>query len=171
MGTNNNKSNLPIVGGNRIKELWSEKNIYDDHKLDMSGMPLDKKNFASIHHIFGRGQNNKGFAVIGRLFHDYIDNYLKDENNDEYIKWNNYFHKLYIYSLSMKKDYDKEKLIKECNELLCNILNNKSERAKYYVDKLKPYLHSRMSSYIVEIFETTKFSENEFVPRSILIDK
>jgi len=151
--------------------LWKKKCIYDDNNLDMVGLKFDKNNIGSIHHIFGRGQNNKGLAVIGRLFHDYIDNYLKAKDNDEYIKWNNYFHKLYIYSLSMKNDQDKEELIKECNELLCNILKNKSERAKYYVDKLRPYLHSRMSSYIVEIFETTKFSENEFVPRSFLIDE
>lgn len=166
-----NNLNSKKFNRKQIVMLWKNKCIYDDNNLDMVGLKMDINNIGSIHHIFGRGQNNKGLAVIGRLFHDYIDNYLKAKDNDEYIKWNNYFHKLYIYSLSMKKDYDKEKLIKECNELLCNILNNKSEGAKYYVDKLKPYLHSRMSRYIVEIFETTKFSENEFVPRSILIDK
>ena len=168
MGTNNNKSNLPNIGGNRIKELWSEKNIYDNHKLDMSGMPLDKKNFVTIHHIFGKGDNNKGFAVIGRLLHDYIDNYLLPNDTDEYIKWNNYFARLYKYSIYSTSKYNKGKLIRLCNDLLFNIVKNDSEKAKKYIDKLRPYLNERLSRSIVEAFISTKFNEDDFIPSKIL---
>ena len=168
---NSNTKPIINVGRNLIIKNWKEKNIYDDNELDMVGMSLDNKNAISVHHIFGRGENNQGLAVIGRLFHDYIDSYLLPNDTNEYVKWNNYFAKLYQYSISNKKAKNKDKLIKECNILLCNILKNKAEKAQKFIHKLRPYLNMRIATLIVESFESTKFSENEFVPKSMLIDR
>lgn len=141
----------------RLIDLWKNKSLFGLSYVDMSGLLNDEKNFVSIHHLYNKDGKCTGLAVIGRCLHNYIDDYLKRFDIDEYYKWNSYLEKVFNKTFYNCKEYSNEALKFECKILIKNILLNCDINSQKYRSDLLCYIST---SLIYNKNEVSELLEN-----------
>ena len=124
----------------RIMALWSKRNFFDAKNTDMFGITVSNKNHITAHHIFVKPGKCVGLAPLSNFVHSYLDDYLRNNNLEEYLRWNMYLKNVYDFVEKKNVFITKEELIKERDALLLNILNDKSNKNAACYLRLIPYI-------------------------------
>ena len=124
----------------RIMALWFKKNFFDAKNTDMFGITVSNKNHMTAHHIFVKPGKCVGLAPLSNFVHSYLDDYLRNNNHEEYLRWNIYLKNVYDFIENKNMFITKEELIKERDALLLNILNDKSNKNAACYLRLIPYI-------------------------------